>query len=358
MPEYPVGEAEHRDETVLVLAPLGRDAELACRTLTQAGLQCRLCHSVDDLQAQPAERYGTVLLTEEVLTENAVRILVTLLNAQPAWSSLPVIILASRSLRGPSLIRRSLGDALGSRQSIVFLERPVRVETFVSVMQSALLARQRQYELRDQLVARQKAENYARMLTDEMQHRIKNSLTLVGAIAFQTFRPSRPVQDSLDAFSARLKSMALAQDVLTQSNGDGASLCHLISLALEPYQQHDGPARIAISGPEVRIDSHSSTPLIMAMHELATNALKYGALSVGAGRVTVDWRVEEVSGTRRLHIEWREQGGPLVTPPEKKGFGSRLVERGLAAELGGKAEIAFRPEGVVCEITASLEGTR
>ena len=339
-----------------MLAPLGRDADLACRTLTEAGLQCRPCRSMGDMHAQPAESYGAVLLAEEVLTEGTVRTLADLLDAQPAWSNVPVTILTSRSIRGQGLVRAGLAEALGSRQGIIFLERPVRVTTFVSVMRSAVLARQRQYELRDQFIARQKAEAHALMLTEEMKHRIKNSLALVGAIASQTFRQSRPLQESLDVFSARLKSMALAQDVLTQGDGDGVFLHQLISRALEPYQQHDAPDRIAISGPETWISGRRSTSLTMALHELATNALKYGALSVGAGRVTVCWRIEKASGTGRLHIKWRERGGPPVTPPERRGFGSLLVERGLATELGGKAEIAFEPEGVVCGITASLEG--
>ena len=345
------------DETVLVLAPFGRDAELACRTLTEAGFHCRLCRSVEDLHVEPTGSYGLVLLTEEVLTEGTVATLAALLDAQPAWSSLPVTILTGRSTRAPSPIRKSLTDILGSRQSIIFLERPVRVATLMSVMRSALLARQRQYELRDQLIARRKAEAHAQMLTQEMSHRMKNSLSQIDAIASQTFRPTRTMQASLETFSARLRSMALAQDVLTQSSDDGASLHQLVSRALEPYRRHDGSERIAISGPEVRIDGRRSTALTMAVHELATNAVKYGALSVDAGRVAVCWRVEPASGTDRLWIEWREQGGPPVTPPKRRGFGSRLVERGLAMELQGEAEIDFRPEGVVCRITAPLEGT-
>ena len=317
-----------------------------------------MCHSADDLLAQPAESYGTLLLTEEVLTDGTVRCLAALLDAQPAWSNLPVTILTGRSSPETGLVRHGPAEALGLQRGIIFLERPVRVATLLSVMRSAVLARQRQYELRDQLVARQKAEAHARMLTEEMKHRIKNSLGLVGAVASQTFRQSRPVRESLDAFSARLKSMALAQDVLTQGNGDGVSLHQLVSRALEPYRRHDAPDRIAISGPEAWIGGRRSTSLTMALHELATNALKYGALSVDAGRVTVRWRFEKAPGVGRLHIEWREQGGPPVTPPKPKqrGFGSRLIERGLAMELGGKAQIVFEPEGVVCEITASLEG--
>lgn len=290
------------------------------------------------------------------MTENAVRTLAALLDAQPAWSNLPVTVFTSRNNQRLRPVGQNLTGALGSRRGIIFLERPVRVATFVSVMRSAVLARRRQYELRDQLVAREKAEAHAQMLTEEMKHRIKNSLGVIGAMASQTFRSSRPVQDSLDAFSARLKAMALAQDLLTQSNGDRVSLHQLVSRALEPYQQHDAPDRVAISGPETWIDGRRGTPLTMAVHELATNALKYGALSVGTGQVTVCWRIEQVSGVGRLCIEWRERGGPPVTLPKQRGFGSRLVERGLAVELGGKADITFEPEGVVCRITALLEG--
>ena len=310
---------------------------------------------MDDLRAQPVESYGTILLTEEALTESTVSALVAMLDAQPTWSNLPVTLLNGRASKGPGLIRSSPAEMLGARQGVVVLDRPIRVATFVSILQSAVLARQRQYELRDQLVARAKAETHAQMLTAEMGHRIKNLLALIGAIASQTFRQGRPARDALDAFSARLKAMAGAQDILIQAAGDGASLHQLVSMALEPYQQRDAPDRIAISGPGAWIDGPRSASLTMAMHELATNAVKYGALSVDGGCVTVCWRIEDTSGVRCLHLEWRERGGPSVKPPKQRGFGSRLIERALAMELRGKAEIAFRPEGVVCEITAFLE---
>lgn len=335
-----------------MLAPLGRDAELACAMLSEAGLACRFCRSIDDLRTWPIESCGALLLTEEVLAENAVRTLLALLDAQPAWSNLPVTIFTGRSRQPPA--GRGLAEALSSRQGIIFLERPVRVATFTSVMRSAVLARRRQYELRDQLVARQKAEAHARMLAEEMKHRIKNSLALVGAIALQTFKSARPVEESLEAFSFRLKAMALAQDVLTRDDGDGTPLHQLVSRALAPYEQHDNPGRIAISGPDVWIGGRSTTSLTMAMHELATNAVKYGALSLDAGHIAIGWRIEEASGGRHLHIEWREHDGPAVVPPKRRGFGSRLVERGLATELGGRASIVFDPQGIVCTITASL----
>lgn len=338
-----------------MLAPFGRDADLACGLLSRAGLACRPCRGIDDLHRQPAESYGAILLTEEALAGDAVRVLSALLDAQPAWSSLPVVVFVGRKGHRPELTGRGLPEALGLRRGIVLLERPIRVASFVSVMRSAVLARRRQYELRDQLAARQQAEAHAQMLAEEMKHRIKNSLTMVGALASQTFRDPGPMREALGAFSARLAAMALAQDVLTQGSHDGAELHQLVSRSLAPYRQEDRPDRIAIDGPQVWIVERRTTALIMALHELATNAVKYGALSAGSGRVEVRWHVEGAPGARQLLLEWREHGGPPVVPPKRRGFGSRLVERALATQLGGHATMLFEPEGVVCEIRASLE---
>ena len=324
--------------------------------LSEAGIHSRLCRGAGDLQAQPADSYGAILLTEEVLAEDAVQVLAALLDAQPAWSNLPVVVFVGRKNRLPELTGRSLPEALGSGRGIVLLGRPMRVASFVSVMRSAVLARRRQYELRDQLAARRQAEAHAQMLAEEMQHRIKNSLAMVGALASQTFRQGRPVQESLDMFSARLRSMALAQDLLTQGSHDGADLHRLIGQALEPHRDEGSPDRIAMGGPQVWIGGRRTTALTMAVHELATNAVKYGALSVGSGRVAIRWRIEETPDTRQLLIEWREHDGPPVTAPKRRGFGSMLVERALATELGGHARILFEPHGVICEIRAPLDG--
>jgi hypothetical protein len=214
---------------------------------------------MDELHALRLEDYGALLLTEEVLSENAVRFLSALLDAQPPWSNLPIIVLLGRSNPGRSSDGQVLTEAIGRGRGVVLLERPTRVATFISVMRSAVLARRRQFELRDELTARQKAEAHAQMLTAEMKHRVKNSLTMVGALASQTFRRQRSIEDSLNTFSARLRSMASAQDVLTRSNYDGADLRQIVNQALEPYCQDD-PGRIAIDGPKVWIGGRLTTP--------------------------------------------------------------------------------------------------
>ena len=116
------------------------------------------------------------------------------------------------------------------------------------------------------------------------------------------------------------------------------------------------PSRCVIEGPDIALSPKTALSLSLAMHELATNALKHGAWSTPNGKVSVTWRryVPAQGGGERLHLEWRETGGPKVTAPEKRGFGSRLIERGLASEMGGEAKIHFEPDGVVCIVDAPL----
>lgn len=155
-------------------------------------------------------------------------------------------------------------------------------------------------------------------------------------------------------FTARLKALARAQDVLTGDGEVSADLGELVEPALEPHRHGSGCQRFRIEGPRVRLPAPSATALAMALHELATNALKYGALSRVAGEVLLHWQVESAERGPELHLEWRERGGPPVTLPARRGFGSGLVERALAAQLRGRCAIAFERDGVVCDIRAPL----
>ena len=141
-----------------------------------------------------------------------------------------------------------------------------------------------------------------------------------------------------------------ANDLLTGENWEGASLSDIVA-GVSVAHAGNQPDRFTATGPVVRLSPKAALSLSMAMHELGTNAVKYGALSKDAGRVDVSWSVNN----GRMRIEWRESGGPPVTPPERRGFGSRLVERGLAGEMGGTAQIAFDPAGVVCVIEAPMD---
>ena len=124
-------------------------------------------------------------------------------------------------------------------------------------------------------------------------------------------------------------------------------------MALRPHRS-DREERFEVHGPEVHLSSKTALAIAMALHELATNAIKYGALSNEVGQVRLRWEVDTSRGEQRLHVVWCETGGPPVTPPSRKGFGSRLIERGLAAELGGSVQLAYRASGVVCTIDTPL----
>ncbi len=199
------------------------------------------------------------------------------------------------------------------------------------------------------ITARKEAERLQHVLMDEMKHRVKNSLATVQAIARQTFRSNRDLETSRDEFEARLKSLAWAHDLLTRERWDGADLGEVVAGVAGPYPRE----QFLIDGPPLQLRPRAVLAVSLALHELATNAVKYGALSVPFGRVAVTWETPE-TGAPRFILRWRESGGPPVAPPMRKGFGSRLVEDVLAAELNGTVTLSFEPSGVTCSVEAPI----
>jgi PAS domain S-box-containing protein len=195
------------------------------------------------------------------------------------------------------------------------------------------------------ITQRKTAEKYKDVLLAEMKHRVKNSLALAASIAMQSFRSARAEERS--TFTSRLRALANAHDVLSRQSWERAWLNEVVDRTLEPHRT--GQGRIRISGPDVDIDSRTAVAIAMALHELATNAAKYGALSQAPGTVDIEW---EMPGDRpdAVVLRWRERGGPPVEKPRRTGFGSRLIQRGLAAELEA-VTLEFPPAGVVCTLT-------
>jgi PAS domain S-box-containing protein len=199
---------------------------------------------------------------------------------------------------------------------------------------------------------RKRSELHLRLLVNELNHRVKNSLATIQAIAAQSFNTGRPLAQAQEAFTSRIVALAEAHDLLTRENWEGAEL-HDIAARLAVL--HGGSARFELAGPAIRLSPRTALSLSMALHELATNAVKYGALSVPSGRILIRWDLAPGAGAERLDLTWTEIDGPPVKPPTQRGFGSRLIERGLAAELSGEASIRFEPTGVVCQIRALLD---
>jgi len=200
--------------------------------------------------------------------------------------------------------------------------------------------------------ALKQAEEHRTLLINELNHRVKNTLATVQSIASQSLRAQDPEQ-SRQTFEARLFALARTHDVLTRENWESASLLDIVLEAIRPYQQDRGE-RFRIEGPSVRIPPGIALPISMCLHELLTNAVKYGALSMDAGRVAVTWTVDEAGLGDRLLLHWEEVGGPLVVEPTRTGFGTRLIQRSLARELGGRVEVRYAPAGVVCLIDIPL----
>ena len=200
--------------------------------------------------------------------------------------------------------------------------------------------------------ALKQAEEHRTLLINELNHRVKNTLTTVQSIALQSLRAPDPEQGR-QAFEARLFALARTHDVLTRENWESASLRDIVLEAIRPYQQ-DGGERFNIEVSSLRIPPGMALPISMCLHELLTNAVKYGSLSVDAGRVAITWSVHETGLRCRLLLRWEETGGPLVTEPTRTGFGTRLIQRSLAQELGGEVEVRYAPMGVACLIDVPL----
>jgi two-component sensor histidine kinase len=190
-----------------------------------------------------------------------------------------------------------------------------------------------------------------RLLVDELDHRTKNALALVQAIAQSTLARSKSLASFGETFMKRIGSLAGAQALLRRSLTEHIGLEDLLRAELAPHLGADG--RIQMSGPAVGLGSNAVTTLALVVHELATNAVKYGALSVPAGRLSIEWRlIAEEAEERVLQLEWRESGGPVTGPASSAGFGLTLIRRGLTHDLDGSAELDFRPAGLCCRLTA------
>jgi two-component sensor histidine kinase len=191
---------------------------------------------------------------------------------------------------------------------------------------------------------RREAEQLRKLLSDELDHRVKNTLAKAQAIAALTLRNSQSPEAFNAAFVARLQAMARNHDLLARSGWTEVSLQQVVADTFAPYA--DAGERIAAAGPKVTLEYAMATTLGMALHELVTNAAKYGALSTSTGRVTLNWRIDGDF----VDLSWTESNGPQVQPPTRRGFGLTVIEYSLASSLGGHVDFHFAPQGLACTI--------
>jgi PAS domain S-box-containing protein len=465
------GAGSSGSERALILAPMGRDAQIAAAILAEAGIEGRICHDLPCLVADLEEGAGVALVVEEILHDRDYGPLVRWLETQPAWSDFPILVLAQR---GPGLERNPaasrFSQALGN---VTFLERPFHPTTLISMVHTALRGRRRQYEARERMeeirgaearfrtladniptlcwmadpdgsvfwfnlrwyeytgktaeeqlgsgwesvhhprvmpramerwkrslatgepfemtlpirgadgvfrpfltrivplrddagrivrwfgahtdVSRQQQdEEHLRLMVNELNHRVKNTLATVQSIVAQTQRGADVPERLRETLTSRILALSKAHDVLTDEQWAGADLREIAAQAAAPYRAAAGDERFVLKGPTVRLPPKTAIAVALAFHELATNAAKYGALSSDTGKVELTWTLTPQDDHTALNITWQEHGGPPVTPPKRRGFGTRLIERGLAADLHGNVVIAYPPAGVICTIDARL----
>ncbi|MBO9708677.1 MAG: PAS domain S-box protein [Caulobacter sp.] len=217
---------------------------------------------------------------------------------------------------------------------------------FVAVIEDIAVRKQAQ-------VQQQRHHEQLRLMINELNHRVKNTLSTIQSMAAQTLRSDPDPLSAYAKFEARLLSLSQVHDLLTQEHWHGASLAAVAERALKPFVE-DSAARVDIDGPDVWAPPGAALALAMLLHELATNATKYGALSTPVGQVRLSWAVETANeGEKIVRLTWIERDGPPVKPPERQGFGSRLIGRALR-DLQGSAAMRFEPRGVVCDMNLRL----
>jgi two-component sensor histidine kinase/PAS domain-containing protein len=195
------------------------------------------------------------------------------------------------------------------------------------------------------ITERKAAETHQRFLLQELSHRSKNLLTLVQSIADQSFRKSKDQKDFQSRLSGRLGGLAASNTLLARGDWRGSSLRELVEFQLAPFIDLSS-SQLEISGPQVNLTADASQAVGLALHELATNAVKHGALSSSRGRLSISWTVDRTADTGGLKLDWRERGGPLVTPPKRKGFGHVVIKSMIEHAVRGNVELDFAEQGL------------
>ena len=203
------------------------------------------------------------------------------------------------------------------------------------------------------ITERHRATHHAEMMLAELNHRVKNTLATVQAVAQQTAANAPNLESFNESFLARLLALSNTHNLLAREAWNGAALTAIINNELAPYR-HGDELRVQLHGDDLTLLPKHALALSMAIHELATNAAKYGALSVKSGRIRIEWTTRKTRNGLRLHLQWVESDGPAVVPPEHRGFGIRLISDGLPYELDGQVTLAFLPHGVTCAIDVPL----
>lgn len=328
---------------VLILAPYRRDAEYLRQLLTEHDMPVDPCVGASDLATHLAADPGVFVTTHEALTPALIEVVADHLRAQPPWSEMPIVVLLDRASPN-ARIRAELAVAW-PRSRQLFYQRPLAPVELVSGVQSALLARWRQRDVRDHIDREVE-------LRRELNHRVKNILASVASIFEMTRRGATDLDAVAADFGARLNALSKVHSAVFHADGESIPIAEIAALTFDPYRMM-GVSRIEARGPEVTLSRAAGTTLALCLHELTTNAIKYGALSRPEGCVRFDWEIVADDGPD-LSIRWHETGGPPVVAPSRTGYGTRYLRSALASLFGSKPDIQFATDGLRCEAQGPL----
>jgi len=334
---------------VLVLAPQGRDAQIAASILAPYGIESTISASLDE--ALPLlEQAHCLIVAEEALASADRQQFAAWFQNQPPWSDYPVVLL---TMRGTEFDKRL---AFLDRYLIV-LERPFLASSLANSVRTALRARARQLEVKSYIAQKQDVSDRQQLLIRELHHRVKNTLANVRAMMGATARSSDSIDSFIRDFSARLVSLADTHSMLTDDYWQTGSLKKMLEGELRHYEIKNRP-RILIDGPPISLVADIAIPVGMAFHELASNAAKFGALSLSEGHLDVRWSLIQTGDVQIVVLDWRERDGPLVTPPKRRGFGTTLLEKVVAVQCEAKIELDYDPAGLHFRMALPLRDTR
>ncbi|MFI0848865.1 sensor histidine kinase [Mesorhizobium sp. IMUNJ 23232] len=337
------------EPVALVLAPVGRDAQIASAILATGNIRARICGTLEETLPLLEDAHCLVV-TEEALTSADRNEFASWLDNQPAWSDFPIVLLV---MRGKEVDKRlTFLD-----RYLIVLERPFLASSLTNSVRSAVRARDRQLEVKSYIEQKQEVADRQRLLIRELHHRVKNTLANVRAMMGATARSSDSVDGFVRDFSARIVSLAETHSMLTDDYWQTASLQRLLLGELRHYDTPDQP-RILLDGPEVALVADIAIPVGMAFHELASNSSKFGSLSTSRGRLDVRWTIDDSGPIRQVNLDWQEHNGPEVHPPKRRGFGTILLEKVVAVQCDAKVALHYHPGGLRFTMALPLRDTR
>ena len=335
--------ADSELDWVLVLAPFRKDADYVAAFLREHKIEVKAAEADGDLVEHLALSPGMIVITHEALNPQVVARIAAHLAEQPDWSEVPIIVLLERAASIARIRSQLLKSWPGSR--LLFFTRPIAPLELVNGIQSNLLVRLRQRQVRDSI-------ERERELRLELNHRVKNILASVTSIFHMTRRGATSVDELASDFAGRLQALSNVHSAVFEAGGEEVSLSAVVDLTVSPYNS-DGVSRIDVTGPDLVVSREAGTTIALCLHELITNAIKYGALSHPDGHVELLWSVT-TNGSPELSLDWIEVGGPVVREPTRQGYGTRYVRSALGSLFGTVPEVIFAPSGFRLLVSGSL----